>query len=111
LQLQLNFGTLFTLTVTVSGTTLSGTTLKVTGGVTTEIGKEIPPREMRARFSSLAELLADMHTKDGRDPFAANLAKNHGSIPDPSRKEKKGDNNGLKSHNLPHRLENICRTN
>jgi hypothetical protein len=34
---------------------------------------------MMARFSSLAELLEDMHAKGRRDPFVANLAKNCGS--------------------------------
>jgi len=49
---------------------------------------EIPP--MRTRFSSLAELLEDMHTKGGRDPFVADLAKNHGST-----NYNNGDNDGV----------------
>ena len=35
-----------------------------------------------------------MHKK-GRDPFVADLAKNHGSTPDPSRKYEEGDNDGV----------------
>lgn len=54
---------------------------------------EISPA--RARFSSLEELLADMHKKGDRDPFVADLAKNHGRTRDTSRQRKGGDNDGV----------------
>ena len=50
---------------------------------------------MRARFSSLEELNADILTKCSRNLFVADLAKNHGRTPDASRKRKKGYDSGL----------------
>jgi hypothetical protein len=50
---------------------------------------------MRARFSSLEELHADILTKGSRDLFVEDLAKNHGRTPDALRKRKKGYDRGV----------------
>jgi len=58
-----------------------------------------------ACFSSVAELLKDMHKKGGRDPFVADLAKNLGSST-----YNDGDTDGVTYRdNLSYRLEDICR--
>lgn len=69
--------------------------------------KKIPLPQMKACFSSLAELLDDMHAKGGRDLFIADLAKNHDSANYANYHNHYG---GYLRHNLSRRLESIRRT-
>ena len=63
-----------------------------------EVARMTESHPMRARFSSLEELIAVitvMNAKGGRDLFVADLVKNHGRTLEKPRKRNVGDNDGV----------------
>ena len=77
-----------------------------------EVSRITESHPMRARFSSLEELIAFiavLKTKGGRDLFVADLAKNHGRTPEKSRKRNVGDNDGVMYAIISRRLKSLCR--